>query len=260
MYLFVYKTTHTNGRYYIGRHSTDNLDDGYLGSGKWVSGIKDKSSLTREIIVEATSVEELCELEEHHISLHYGNPLCMNMKRGSVGNTSEDASEINLKRVENGTHPFLGGDVSRAINKKMVEDGTHPFLGGDISRATTKKRIEDGTHHFLGGEIQRESNRKRVENGTHHLLGGKHVKAMVESGTHHFLGGDISRAIAKKQVEDGTHPFLGGEVQRKTARRLLDAGLHQSQQKWTCPHCNKSGKGKSNFTRYHGDKCKSSPS
>ena len=47
---FIYKTTHVNGKYYIGRHSTENINDGYIGSGKWPISIKDKSSLTREII------------------------------------------------------------------------------------------------------------------------------------------------------------------------------------------------------------------
>lgn len=47
---FIYKTTHNNGYYYIGRHSTKNLKDGYRGSGKWIKSIKNKSELITKII------------------------------------------------------------------------------------------------------------------------------------------------------------------------------------------------------------------
>ena len=53
-YHYIYKTTCIiTGRYYIGMHSTDNLDDGYLGSGKrlWFSiNYHGKENHTKEIL------------------------------------------------------------------------------------------------------------------------------------------------------------------------------------------------------------------
>ena len=240
MYLFVYKTTHSNGKYYIGRHQTNNLNDGYLGSGNWVESIKDKSALSREIIAEATSFEELCELEEYHIGLHYGKAGCMNYKRASIGLSSEDASELNKKRVENGTHPFLGPD----LNQSRIDNGTHHFLG---DRNPSHKRIKDGTHHWVGGEYQKNLNKQLVENGTHHFLGdGEFQRAVqrknIDNGTHHFLG---DRNPSHKRIKDGTHHLLGSNS--------------PTQVKWTCPHCGTLGKGTGQFSRWHGDNCKRKP-
>jgi hypothetical protein len=67
------------------------------------------------------------------------------------------AKILALKRVEDGTHPFLGG----LLVKAKVADGTHHFLGPDINR----KRIEDGTHHLIGPRL----NQKRIANGTHNF-------------------------------------------------------------------------------------------
>lgn len=59
----VYKTTNlVNGKIYIGKHETNNLDDGYLGSGILIRRAIEKygeENFTREILFECSSQEEM---------------------------------------------------------------------------------------------------------------------------------------------------------------------------------------------------------
>lgn len=67
MNYIIYKITNNiNGKYYIGRHSTNNIEDGYMGSGLGITNaIKKygKQNFTKEIIAEAKNSQELWELE-----------------------------------------------------------------------------------------------------------------------------------------------------------------------------------------------------
>jgi hypothetical protein len=47
--------------------------------------------------------------------------------------------------------PEKVSNISKEIQKKRVEEGTHPFLGGSIQREYALKRVEDGSHP---GKIQ----------------------------------------------------------------------------------------------------------
>ena len=59
----VYKTTNlVNGKIYIGKHETDNLDDGYLGSGILIRRAIEKygkKNFKREILFESSTREEM---------------------------------------------------------------------------------------------------------------------------------------------------------------------------------------------------------
>lgn len=68
----IYKITNTiNKKYYIGRHSTNNVDDGYMGSGIWIKNAIRKygrENFIKEILDEANSSAELWELEKKYVN------------------------------------------------------------------------------------------------------------------------------------------------------------------------------------------------
>ena len=146
------------------------------------------------------------------------SPLGYNLTEGGDGvipseETRQKMIENASKRVDEGTHNFLDGEISRLSQKKRVADGNHPFLDSEFQRlsqkkrdAVNKKRLEEGTHNFLDSEFQRLSQKKRVADGTHH-----------------FLGGEISRLSQKKRLDEGTHHFLGDS---NPAKRLSKEGRH----------------------------------
>lgn len=165
IYHIIYKTAHVNGKFYIGRHSTKNKNDGYLGSGKWVKSIKNKTTLSKEIIAEAYSIEELYELEEFYINNNYDNPLCMNVIRGSAGWNSNDVSKFNSQIQENGksrsqnraTKLYFNGksglvsDNGKNIVYKMTEEGTNPFFKRKDGSSVASDRVKRGSHNLVGG-------------------------------------------------------------------------------------------------------------
>jgi hypothetical protein len=138
--MFIYKTTHKDGKYYIGRCSRKNSDS-YFGSGRWVRSIKDKSTLTREIISIHKSFEELCIAEEVAIQKYINDPLCMNWNNKSIGfatgefnpshkgmkgrpqseQSKQQISESQKKKYETGWSPRKGKAMSEYSKQKSSE-------------------------------------------------------------------------------------------------------------------------------------------
>jgi len=212
MYLFVYKTTHINGKYYIGRHQTNDINDGYLGSGKWVSGIKDKLTLSREIIAETNSIKELYELEEYYIEKYWNDPLCMNMIKGSNGYTSED----NFRKIVKGTHPFQSREDGTSLQTDRVNARTHHLLKREDGSSVASDRVKEGTNPFQTREDGTSLQQDRVNSGTHNFLkreDGTSVSSdnnlkRVANGTHNFLTRADGTNLQTDKVANGTHLFL----------------------------------------------------
>ena len=89
-YHFLYKTTNLiNNKFYIGMHSSDDLDDGYFGSGKIINYSVNKHGIENhqvEILEFLPSREELKKREAEVVNNELmANPLCMNLKFGGEG-------------------------------------------------------------------------------------------------------------------------------------------------------------------------------
>ena len=95
---FTYKTTNLiNNRYYLGMHSTNRIDDGYLGSGKrlyYELSKYGRDNFKFEILEQFDSREELVRAEINLITEEdLKNPNCLNLKQGGSGGWSEEVRE-----------------------------------------------------------------------------------------------------------------------------------------------------------------------
>jgi len=87
-----------------------------------------------------------------HYDIHYSQGdygACILISR-KMNFTSEELAHLAglsaKKRVQEGTHPFLGGAVQREVAQKLLKAGTHPFLGGTIQRNLAYRLVAEGTH------------------------------------------------------------------------------------------------------------------
>ena len=95
---YLYKTTcEVTNRYYIGMHSTNDLEDGYLGSGRRLRRSIRKhgeDSHTKEILEFFDSRELLVEAEKVAITDDMiGDPMCMNLMGGGKGGFVSDEQQ-----------------------------------------------------------------------------------------------------------------------------------------------------------------------
>ena len=86
---YIYKITRFDGMYYIGMHSTDNLEDGYFGSGKrlWYSINKHgKDKHSKEILEYFETREGLVSREKELVCKELlEDSQCLNLKLGGTG-------------------------------------------------------------------------------------------------------------------------------------------------------------------------------
>ena len=136
-YHYLYKTTNLiNSKFYVGMHSTNDLEDEYLGSGKrlrYSINKYGKDNFVKEIITFFKDRNELIEAEKNLVNLELiKEELCMNLMIGGTGG-SQTPEKLN-KWIQ---------AMAKGLKKKW-EDETYRTWMSKLSGEHLKKYHKEG--------------------------------------------------------------------------------------------------------------------
>jgi hypothetical protein len=201
-YHYIYKTTNLkNGKFYVGMHSSDNLNDGYLGS-----GIRLRRSIRKN--GKENFKIEILEFFPNRISLSLRekelvnknllkDPMCMNLKPGGSGGFVNDNHKY--KFSEAGKKNLIKG--SPEVQKLLMNDEWNKWFSNRIKLGLQKSNFDHAT--FRNRLHTEETKRKMRE-----VQKGKGVgKSNSQFGTKWITNGDENRKIKKEDIiPDGWKP------------------------------------------------------
>jgi len=154
-YHYLYRTTcKNNEKYYIGIHSTDNLNDGYLGSGKRLNYSLNKYGKENHVCEKLEFFESREMLRKQEINIVNKDllldPLCMNLKTGGDGGFSSKEHQLKCSLAGAKKGGYAGGAALREqlkdedFRKKFSKIRSDASKGNKnwIGKKHSKKSIE----------------------------------------------------------------------------------------------------------------------
>ena len=201
----LYKTTNLlNGRFYVGMHSTNNPNDGYLGSGRRLRAeIKKygRENFKREILEVLTSRDALKAREEEIVNeTLLDDCLCLNLKNGGEGGG----------RVWHAQHAKIFHSAGqRAMMAKVHADADKVKQISQKVATTIKTRHAEGAYpdsygKFLGKSHTDDTRQKMADSHR-----GKHE-------------GEKNSQFGTCWVSDGAKPI---KIRKDELQEYLDRGF-----------------------------------
>ena len=151
MFYIVYKTTNqVNGKFYIGTHKTVDLNDDYLGSGKYLKHAIQKygvENFKKEILFVFDNPEDMFAKEAEIVTEDFlSENNTYNLKKGGFGGFDY----LNSKGYNNPTHNKQHMSMMEKQRKQYYPKGV--FFGKNHNNKTKEKISEckKGQQSFLG--------------------------------------------------------------------------------------------------------------
>ena len=175
MYYTVYKTTNKiNGKYYIGAHQTEDIEDNYIGSGVALKAAIEKygkNNFTKEILYIVDSREEMYRLEKELVVI--GENTYNLMPGGEGGWSHVDSSGDNncMKNPEIARKVATSSKKTKRANKEYYDKISIDNLRKTWYNNKGKKRPEHSKmmkekSSFLNEEVREKALLKRKKNAS----------------------------------------------------------------------------------------------
>lgn len=181
---YIYKITRFDGKYYIGMHSTDDLEDGYFGSGQrlWKSIKKHgKEKHSKEILEFLSSRVELKMRERQLVNEQLlTDALCMNLAIGGEGGFTslEGSRKGGKKAIAQLSFEEKSGRAIKAFETRKSNGSVLPFEGQKHSEETKQKMRKPKNQ----GAANSQFGTCWVTNGTSIKIEKEELDAYLERG------------------------------------------------------------------------------
>lgn len=214
LYNYFYKIINQiNGKFYFGIHSTNKLEDGYLGSGNAIKeAIKkyEKDNFKKEIINHYPTRREASDHERMVVDLEMINdPLCYNCRTGG------DSDYIFKEDHNVGIKNPMFGKKQKENTKNLI---SQKAKGRPVSEQTRQKLSQAGT-----GKTHHEASRKRMSENTvgenHPMFGKQHSE--LENDKNRL--GNIGKIISDEQKAAISKANKGKKITEQTRQKMIES-------------------------------------
>lgn len=256
MYYTIYKTTNLiNGKIYIGKHITENLNDSYLGSGIRLGNSIRKygtENFKKEILYIFENEQEMNDKEKELVT----DEFC---KRGD---------NYNLAPGGQGGCIALGKDnplrekTLRSLRKSLTEE-KRKILSDKAKKNHEKKKI--GMYNKIQSDHQKQTVSKLMKGvpKSEEFI-KKQKKSLFETlnadGYVHPNTGLVRSVETRKKISanhadfsGANNPMYNKKHSEETKRKLSEKAKNQPKIK--CEYCSMETS-KANYKRWHGERCK----
>lgn len=217
---YVYKITNLlNNKIYIGVHSTDDLNDGYMGSGRAITNAIRRygvENFKKEILVDFETAELAYRLEKMLVDEKFiKRKDTYNAMVGGVGGDTRSGKRPSEETRRKMSESHRGKTHSEETRKKLSESNKgerHPFFGKRFSEETRRKMSE--AHK---GKRFSEEHRKKIsetKKGEKHHFFGKHHTDESRKKISEALSGEknhnYGKHITQGRERDANGRFVKG--------------------------------------------------